>query len=68
MVRRKDRVAVVLDTDVLIAFYLSTNPASANAKVYRLWRDRRRLQLVLSMKEFKFKIITPAEFLREVAG
>jgi len=41
-------VPVVLDTNVIIAFHLSTNPQSANVKVYRLWRNERRLQLIVS--------------------
>lgn len=45
---RKDRTRVVLDTNVLIGYYLSTNPQSANIKVYLLWRTRRTLQLVVS--------------------
>jgi putative PIN family toxin of toxin-antitoxin system len=45
---RKDRTRVVLDTNVLISYYLSTNPQSANVKVYLLWRTRRKLQLVVS--------------------
>lgn len=45
---RKKRVAVVLDTNVLIAFYLSRKPKSAVSKIIRLWRNERRLQLVVS--------------------
>jgi hypothetical protein len=45
---RKDRIAVVLDTNVLIAYYLSKKKDSANSKVFLLWRTRRRLQLVVS--------------------
>jgi putative PIN family toxin of toxin-antitoxin system len=45
---RKDRIAVVLDTNVVIGYYLSTHPQSANARVYLLWRTRRVLQLVVS--------------------
>lgn len=48
MPRRKERVPVVFDTNLIIAFHLSTNPESANSKVYRLWRNERRLQLVVS--------------------
>jgi putative PIN family toxin of toxin-antitoxin system len=44
----KKRIVVVLDTNVVVAFYLSRNQTSPNAQVFRLWRDRRRLQLVLS--------------------
>jgi uncharacterized protein len=45
---RKDRTAVVLDTNVLIAYYLNKKKDSANSKVFLLWRTRRRLQLVVS--------------------
>lgn len=45
---RKKRTTVVLDTNVVLGFYLSRNPASPNAQVFRLWRDRRKLQLILS--------------------
>ena len=48
MPRRKERVPVVFDTNFIIAFHLSTNPDSANSKVYRLWRNERRLQLIVS--------------------
>lgn len=45
---RKDRTPVVLDTNVLIAYYLSKKKDSANSKIFLLWRTRRRLQLVVS--------------------
>lgn len=45
---RKKRIAVVFDTNVLIAFYLSRKPKSAVSKIIRLWRNERRLQLILS--------------------
>lgn len=38
----------MLDTNVLIAYYLSKKKDSANSKVFLLWRTRRRLQLVVS--------------------
>jgi len=41
-------VPVVLDTNVIIAFHLSTNQHSPNVKIYRLWRNERRLQLIVS--------------------
>lgn len=44
----KKRIAVVLDTNVVVGFYLSRNQTSPNAQVFRLWRDLRRLQLILS--------------------
>lgn len=45
---RKDRIPVVLDTNVVLGFYLSRSPGSPNGRVFRLWRDRRKLQLILS--------------------
>jgi putative PIN family toxin of toxin-antitoxin system len=39
---------VVFDTNVLVGFYLSRSPASANQQALRLWRDQRRIQLILS--------------------
>jgi predicted nucleic acid-binding protein len=45
---RKERVAVVLDTNVLLGFYLSRSKGSPNGRVFRMWRDRRKLQLILS--------------------
>lgn len=45
---RKDRIAVVLDTNVLVGYYLSRKKDSAGSKVYLLWRTRRQLQLIIS--------------------
>jgi putative PIN family toxin of toxin-antitoxin system len=45
---RKERIAVVLDTNVIVGYYLSRVPQSANARVFRLWRDQRKLQLIVS--------------------
>jgi len=45
---RKERVPVVLDTNVVLGFYLSRSRLSPNGQVFRLWRDRRELQLILS--------------------
>ena len=45
---RKERIAVVLDTNVFVGYYLSRAPQSANARVVRLWRDQRKLQLIVS--------------------
>ena len=47
---RKQRTAVVLDTNVVLGFYLSGSRTSPNAQVFRLLRDRRKLQLILSSK------------------
>jgi putative PIN family toxin of toxin-antitoxin system len=44
---KKKRLVVVLDTNVFVANYLSTNPKSPNVVTVRLWRER-KLQLVLS--------------------
>lgn len=45
---RKRRIPVVFDTNVLVGFYLSRSPASANQQAFRLWRDQRRIQLIIS--------------------
>jgi putative PIN family toxin of toxin-antitoxin system len=45
---RKTRIAVVFDTNILIAFYLSRKPKSAVAKIIRLWRSERKLQMIIS--------------------
>ena len=45
---RKDRTGVVLDTNVLVGYYLSRKKDSANSKVFLLWRTRRTLQLIVS--------------------
>jgi putative PIN family toxin of toxin-antitoxin system len=44
---KKKRLPVVLDTNVVIANYLSTNPQSPNVVTVRLWRER-KLQLIVS--------------------
>ena len=45
---RKDRLPVVLDTNVVVAYYLSTSRRSVSRRIFRLWRDVRRLQLIVS--------------------
>ena len=47
---RKKRIAVVFDTNVLIAFYLSKNSKSIVNKIIRLWRNQRKLQMIVSDK------------------
>lgn len=47
MAARRRRVPVVLDTNILVATFLSRNPRSASVRVYRMWAAR-RLQLVIS--------------------
>ena len=48
MPRRRKRVPVVLDTNVILGFYLSRSRESPNRLVVKLWRDRRNIQLILS--------------------
>lgn len=48
MPSRKERITVVLDTNVIIGYYLSRTSRSVNGQVFRLWRDQRKLQLVVS--------------------
>ena len=45
---RKSRIPVVFDTNVIIGFYLSRSKLSANQRAFRLWRDQRKLQLIVS--------------------
>lgn len=45
---RKRRIPVVFDTNVVVGFYLSRNPKSATQQAFRLWRDQRKLQLIVS--------------------
>jgi putative PIN family toxin of toxin-antitoxin system len=45
---RKDRVPVVLDTNVIVGFFLSKTRRSANARVFDSWLIARRLQLIVS--------------------
>ena len=45
---RKRRIPVVFDTNVIVGFYLSRTPKSANQQAFRLWRDQRKLQLIVS--------------------
>ena len=47
MARRKDRVPVVFDTNVIVGALLGTKRQSANQRVYRLWLHR-QLQLIVS--------------------
>lgn len=47
MAAKKKRLRVVLDTNVFVANYLSTNPKSPNVVTVRLWRER-KLQLITS--------------------
>jgi len=44
---RKRRVPVVLDTNVVVGFYLSRTRRSANREIFRLWRNVRRVQLIV---------------------
>jgi predicted nucleic acid-binding protein len=47
MVRRQDRIAVVLDTNVMVRALTNSSGLSASARVYRLWLQR-QIQLVVS--------------------
>jgi putative PIN family toxin of toxin-antitoxin system len=48
MAVRKRRIAVVLDTNVLVRNFKARSPSSANSRIFRLWLLERRLQLVVS--------------------
>lgn len=45
---RKARIPVVFDTNVIIGYYLSKVAKSAGARIFRLWRYERKLQLIVS--------------------
>lgn len=45
---RKDRIAVVFDTNLFITRLLRHKRNSLNQRVFNLWLVRRRLQLVIS--------------------
>ncbi len=47
MARRKDRVPVVLDTNVIVSALLSTKRQSVNQQIVRLWLNR-HVQLIVS--------------------
>ncbi len=48
MVQKRNRLPVVLDTNIFITRWLRHNPQGANRRVYDLWRERRELQLIVS--------------------
>ena len=48
MPARKARVLVVLDTNVIVSYYLGKKPLSASTQIFRLWRYERHLQLIVS--------------------
>ena len=48
MPRRKDRLPVVLDTNVVANFFLGRRPQSASAKIFTLWFKQRKLHLIVS--------------------
>lgn len=45
---RKERIPVVLDTNVVVSFFLSRNLLSASARIFKLWFKQRKLQLIVS--------------------
>jgi putative PIN family toxin of toxin-antitoxin system len=47
MVARKQRIPVVLDTNVFVRAFKSRSPASSNRRVVRLWLLEKRLQLIV---------------------
>jgi putative PIN family toxin of toxin-antitoxin system len=48
MVSRKNRIRVVLDTNVLVRSLKSRHSRSPNKQILRLWLFERRLQLIVS--------------------
>lgn len=47
MPRRKDRLPVVLDTNVIANYFLSRRTLSASARIFALWFRQRKLQLIV---------------------
>lgn len=45
---RKKRISVVFDTNVVVGYYLRSHDGSVNARIFRLWRNQRKLQLIVS--------------------
>lgn len=45
---RKERLPVVLDTNVIVGFFTSRTRRSDNARVFDAWLVARRLQLIIS--------------------
>jgi putative PIN family toxin of toxin-antitoxin system len=64
MVARRQRIRVVLDTNVLIRNFKARNARSPNRRVFGLWFLERRLQLIVS-KELAEEYL---EILAEVLG
>jgi len=48
MSAKKERVPIVVDTNVFVRNFLSRNRTSANKKVIRLWLLEKKLQLIVS--------------------
>lgn len=48
MPSRKERIPIVSDTNIIIGYYLSRNSKSAISRLFRLWRDLRKLQFIVS--------------------
>jgi uncharacterized protein len=48
MVARKWRIRVVLDTNVFVRHFKTTNHSSPNRVIFRLWWVARRIQLIVS--------------------
>ena len=47
---RKKRISVVFDTNVIVSYYLLGHVGSVNTHLFRLWRNRRELQLITSIE------------------
>ena len=48
MPMRRDAITAVIDTNVLVANFLSRSPRSPNRRVVRLWMVERRIRLAIS--------------------
>jgi putative PIN family toxin of toxin-antitoxin system len=45
---RKQRIPVVFDTNIVVGHHITHSAESPNRRVYRLWRDQREMQLIVS--------------------
>jgi hypothetical protein len=72
MVARKQRIPVVLDTNVFVRAFKSRSLTSPNQRVVRLWLLEKRLQLIVSQESIrrtlKFPVVTPNQFLETLGS
>lgn len=47
---RKERIAVVSDTNIVVGYYLSRSSKSLISRIFHLWRDLRKIQFIVSQE------------------